>query len=298
MRICLIALSGFLLFTSRGQCQSPESLFQALDRNQDGVVSVDEVSDDRLTFFRRALRVADRNEDGALSEEELREAISTPQPVTVSTAINGGRAGAFDPAALDRNRDGKIAKDEVPAQLMDRFQPLFAASGGNEIPVDGLRQLMGQRPENKSTGNKSTEVTMKEKDEKTVTRPEEMSAAPNADRLREMLRRLDRNGDGELNTEELKRAPESVRALDRNQDGRLNRNELTPDRGRDSTKEDSSAESSDFFRRLDTDKNGRLTQNELPPRMRQNFSNLDTNGNRSISESEFEAAVRRFRSQQ
>lgn len=51
------------------------------------------------------------------------------------------------------------------------------------------------------------------------------------------------------------------------------------------------AQMMDFiFQRFDKDKNGSLSQNEAPDRMKQRFNMLDTNGDKSVSKEELQAA--------
>ena len=55
-------------------------LFDKLDANKDGVVTSDEVPDDKQAIFERLIRVGDANGDKKLSKEELIAGIKRAAP--------------------------------------------------------------------------------------------------------------------------------------------------------------------------------------------------------------------------
>jgi len=105
----IVAL-GVLLITgcaSTQEYQLPfekKALFNALDQNKDGKLSLDEfssLSEDRNTiedYFKRL----DRNNDGFLTPDEFTDKVT------------------FE--ALDQNRDGKLSLDEFSSLWKDRTQ--------------------------------------------------------------------------------------------------------------------------------------------------------------------------------
>lgn len=197
-----VSVMFFVLFAQSADSQATADLFDKLDTDGDGSVTVGEISDSQRPWFGRALRVSDQNEDGALSREELTRAVADPQPVVVATQ---GRGRDFDLSRLDRNQDGKISKDEVPQPLRQRFQAAFDRYGKDSIPVRDLQRLSrGQtvtppaagRAEMKNTDEMSADAD----DDGKLTRGE----APQ--RMRENIKRMDSNGDGSVSKEEFLQA--------------------------------------------------------------------------------------------
>lgn len=139
-----------------------EDLFAKLDRNADGRVSRDEISESQQKFFQRALRVADVNEDGSLSPEELTRAVSDPRPVELPGQNMSQRMANFNPETLDRNRDGRITADEVPGPLRERFEQMLERVGQKSVDVRQLQAfLRGERPAPADTKARRDDEMMK-----------------------------------------------------------------------------------------------------------------------------------------
>ena len=86
----------------------PNPLLQALDTDSDRALSAEEIAAAPVS-----LKKLDKDGDGKISQEELRP----PVP-----------AGGVEPSELverllesDRNRDGKLSKDELPGRLKSLF---------------------------------------------------------------------------------------------------------------------------------------------------------------------------------
>ncbi len=95
--------------------QAAAERFRPMDQNGDGVISRTEWRGSAQSF-----RVHDWNRDGVLSGAELREAVRQAQGADLGDFDNTGDFNDWSAArftALDRNRDGRIARAEWPYDL-------------------------------------------------------------------------------------------------------------------------------------------------------------------------------------
>lgn len=178
------------------------NLFKQLDKNNDGKVVADEVSEDQARFFERLVRLGDADKDGELTQAEFTKATSE----TVDAAPAGRNpAGAdrrpgntegrqFEAAEffkrLDKNGDGKLAKSELPEQFAERLAPAFEKLGKDALTLQEFQQLR-QGMERAGAGQ-------------TGGRPGQLGNPE------ETFKRLDTNGDGKLTVDE---APDQGRRM-------------------------------------------------------------------------------------
>lgn len=172
-----------------------DDLFDSLDKNGDGVLTADEIPEEQRRFFERLLRAGDKNEDGKLSKAEY---MATLEADERPAGQPGGRPGAgrpgfggFDPAALfermDRNKDGKLTRDELPEQGREQMIRLFERLGKDEITLEEYREGLGQMMREGMQGR---------------GRPES-GRPPEGQFTFELFTRLDTNNDGKLSRNEV-----------------------------------------------------------------------------------------------
>lgn len=234
---------------------SAPDLFAKLDKNSDGQVTQAEMTGPQQSMFKRALRVADRDEDGALNKDEFAKAVSDPKPIELPGSNMGERMASFDVSRLDRNGDGNVSLDEVPAPMRDRFEQLLDRIGQESVPVDKVQAyLRGERPEAQSSSKESEEMMEadKERMKKDEPKVEPKNSSPG--------KAGDRKGN--------------------------------PGKGNPGRPPENAGPAA-IFKQLDRNSDGKLTGNEIPPRMKENIQAADTDNDGSISQSEMQAAFQR-----
>lgn len=217
------------LLSQPADSQAIAQLFQVLDVDGNGRISSNELSEAQKPYFVRALRVSDRNEDGQLSKEELANAASDPEPMkperTGGATVSrfGSRATSrFDPASLDRNRDGFISKAEIPVQFQSRFKQVFEKAGSDRVSVETMKRLLGySQMENPNRGDDSSR-------KKTEGAPNSKTQASTAMQSSDsFFDRLDRNKDGLLQSDEIpSRMRQALRRIDSNNDRAVSKKEF------------------------------------------------------------------------
>lgn len=181
--------------------QEPAELFDKLDANKDGVITSDEVPDDKQATFERLVRSGDANGDKKLTKDELVAGLKKLQPAADAPAATerpGGRPGAAGPGGagvkeifsrMDRDGNGKLEKDEIPERMKENLARIDANGDGvvELAEFEKVAQFFpGQRPEGAAGG------------------------VPNAQFAGQMFDRMDANSDGKLTKDEI---PEERRGM-------------------------------------------------------------------------------------
>ncbi len=136
-----------------GMAQESNDIFKSLDKNEDGVLAADEVPEAQRRFFDRLVRAGDENEDGKLSKAEYQATLKEDERPAGRPEGNrgdrpeGGRR-QFNPDDLfdrfDANKDGKLAKSELPEQAAERMGKLFDELKKDELTKEDFRKAMSQ----------------------------------------------------------------------------------------------------------------------------------------------------------
>jgi Ca2+-binding EF-hand superfamily protein len=320
----------------------PDELFQKLDKNGDGRLAADEIGDEQQRFFERLVRVGDADEDGELTKDEFTKGLqrgdqpgARPQGDRPDRSRSSGRQ-FFE--RLDQNKDGKLAKDEVPEPLRERLNPLFERLEKEELTAedferlagrggdrDGGTQTMFRRLDSNGDG-KLTKDEIPEpvrerfgrlferlgKDEATAeefarfvgqSAPPAGGGQPGGGPA--LFRLLDTDRDGRLSKDELAKAADHFGELDRNKDGAVDPRELLgfgpPDQGGRPGARPEGGRRGEFdpavwFRRLDANEDDKLSKDEVRATgsTRENFDEIDRDGDGSLSRDEYTERMQRF----
>ena len=205
-----------------GQRPDPKESFKQFDKNGDGKLTKDELPEplrDRLG------QVFERLGKTELTQEEW---------VQAAGRFMGQEAGPggprLEPAELfkqfDANGDGKLTKDEMPAEMRERMAPLFERLGKTEITQKefaraaaqfrgGAEGRPGQNPQGRRPEGARPEGTRPEgaaapEGGRRPDQPRAEGGRPPFGNPDERFGRLDANGDGKVTVEE---APERAKQL-------------------------------------------------------------------------------------
>ena len=194
----------------------------------------------------------------------------------------------------DKNKDGFVDKEELPAQIQPFFEQ-FDRDGNGKLDVKELGQLL--------------ETLKKRRSQQDAQQGKAKGKNNNVDsEVDALLRRLDTNKDGKISRDEAAGRPlaKAFSQLDKNKDGYLDRIELIPwaqratmagpnqaGKGRPGAE---IARISIFdFDALDKDADGRLTREELQnTTWADAFDKMDTNKDGKIDRKEFETYARQL----
>ncbi len=245
-----------------------KGLFKQLDKNNDGKVTKDELSEKQAKFFNRLIRTGDKNNDGELSQAEFHQAVShKEQPVKVKGRIGGRGKRDFNPEKffkrLDQNDDGKLSKDEIPEKMKRRFGSLFEKLGKDEISMkefaDGAKRFRGKGGKRgKGKRDKANFPKM-------------------------LFEKFDKNKDGKLTLEEL---PERMQKHMKKLFEKAEKEGLTLEefeKMRDSRRAERSAR---MFKRFDKNNDGKIQKTELPERIQERFDRMDANNDGVLDKEE------------
>lgn len=316
--LALASLWGFGQAASaqqqEGRNRDQGALFERLDTNKDGVITSDEVGEDRKSFFERLLRTGDKDKDGKLSKEEFAAANQDERPrQPAGDQPNPRRPGEGAPnieperlfRLMDKNGDGKVVPDEVPEERRENFKANLSRGDKDgdgamsleefKANMEVMARMMGRpgqpgqpgRPGQPGAGLQGG--------------PPNLANAP-------FFRAIDANGDGKLSADELAKAGDALKTLDRNNDGVLTPDELAPPGGpgamaRPGTPPQGQPDNQfaramlERIKEADANGDGKLSKDEAPERMKENFDRIDTNGDGFIDKAEAERMFGRLQQQ-
>ena len=248
---------------------NPGEFFERLDANKDGKISKSEIPEAApeqvRAMFNRAFEKAGKEE---LSREEILQAFAQAAQERGGNREEGGRGAGQGGMVqmlkqMDKNGDGKVSKDEFPAEGGERLKGLLERLGGGDSidikKAEAMAAQLGRGGEGRPEGGPRPEGDRKRPEG--AGRPEGAprgEGRPDGDRPRPdgrqpegtprgrevgergpdgrgpmppmgripLLDELDANKDGRLSKDEFSKAAEVFGALDQNQDGSLDPREL------------------------------------------------------------------------
>ncbi len=210
MKLPRAVLAFWVLFLiphfGRAQQQpDPNAMFERLDQNGDGVLTSEEVPQERQRFFDLMMGRGDKNQDGKLTKEEF--------TASLSDRGGSGRAGGgrrpFDAERMferfDSNGDGEITPDEIPQRVQRMMQ--LDRNGDGVL----TREELSQGPPGGGFGGG----------------PGMAPGGPGA-RAERMFERFDTNSDGTVTKDELPDGMQQfMERFDRNGDGMVSEDEVS-----------------------------------------------------------------------
>ena len=247
------------------QLQEQDDLFKKLDKNSDGKLTPDEISNEQGQYFDRLVRLGDKDDNGELSKAEFDAAIQrSDAPVQGGGADRGPGGPGGRPMItfkqmlerLDKNKDGKLQKDEIPEDGPARF----------------LREMMERQNKDSITAEDFEQFQQRMAGGVAGGRPGMGAFAPG-----EFFKRFDKNNDGKLQKDEL---PDGLRERLSRVFEKLGRNELSqeefgrsmaelgppaggaPGTGGPGGRMNESPE--ERFKRMDANGDGKVTLEEIP----------------------------------
>ena len=251
------------------------SFFREMDKDGDKAISKEEAGErwERLGKL-------DKDGDGKVTAQEMMAARPQGGPEGKGAPQGGpGKGGPEMFANADKNKDGKLSKDEVPAEMWERLSKLDKDSDG-AVSKEEMAAMRGKGgPDGKGAPQGGPG-----------------KGGP------EMFARADKNKDGKLSKDEVPAEMwERLSKLDKDSDGAVSKEEMAAMRGKGGPgagpggpggKGGPEGGPGAMFSRFDEDKDGKLSKSEVPAEMWEKLSKADDDADGFVSKAELEKVYR------
>ncbi len=293
----------------RGPRPNPEQMFNRLDENKDGSVSISEAPERMKPMLEQLLKKSGKDADATLTKEEFIELAKNFRPERGPRPEGGPRPDG------DRRPEGR---------------PDEGGPRPDGPPGERGRGPEGRGPRDRGPGGPDGEGFGRDGDGR--RRPP----------MPRFMKELDTDDDGQISKDELAQLSEKFAILDENEDGMLDPHELMgpppeemfgdgqfnrprdgfrgpgpqgrgrppggpqgergpqgpegrpgkpgPD-GPGGRRPEGKPNPEDMLKRFDTNQDGKLSQDEAPEKMKERFSKIDANGDGSIDQDELRQMI-------
>lgn len=249
-----------------GKGKADGSFFKSIDKDGDKAISKEEAGErwERMSKL-------DKDSDGKVTLQEMAAARpgAGERPGPGEGPGKGGPGEMFKRA--DKNNDGKISKDEVPAEAWNRLGRLDK-NGDDAVSAEEAKAARPDGPGAPGGPGKG----------------EPGKGGPG-----EMLKRADRNGDGNISKDEVpEEAWTRLGRLDKDSDGVVSKEEMAAGmaamRGGKGKGGPPQGGPGATFSRFDKDNDGKLSESEVPAEMWGKLRKADTDADGVVSKEELE----------
>jgi Ca2+-binding EF-hand superfamily protein len=234
----------------KAQSAGDGALFDRLDANHNGSIEAGEVAAENRSLFNRLLRRSDADHDQVLSREEFLAGLvptrpEKPMEEKEPSTVPAANAVRYMLLTMDKNRNARIEKDEVPKEFKGALDALIERADRNGNGALERQELSRGGPAMSAVAgryvarmrvNVDAELAKLKKSEGEAFNRFEQQPVPlneirDAKQARQLFAQFDENGDGKV---EAKEVPEPlrqpierlVRIADRDGDGKLTQDEF------------------------------------------------------------------------
>jgi len=228
-------------------------LFEKLDKDKNGLLSEEEVGEEKARFFERLKRNADENKDGQISKEEFQSAFKMRRDK------GRGKPGKGKPGEAGQERKRGPGGERGPRpEFEGGLINLLDKDGDKQLSLEelkGMKKVFGELDKNQDGKLDMAEVHGRPKFRR-GERPGLQGKGPEG--------KTGKQGEGKSDKKGKKKGQRPEKG----------------ERGKQ------------FFEKFDKDGNGTVSKEEAPKPMKKRFDKIDTDGNGEISPEELKASIK------